>query len=85
MQGRWVPGVVVRQAESPCSYMVKGPSGREYRRNHKHLRKVVESVPVPIDIDDTYDDPPPQAISVNDPNDLPSQIAVVTKLQVVES
>ena len=72
MQGRWVPGVVVRQAETPHSYMVKGPSGHEYRRNRKHLRKVVESVPVPIYIDNTYGDPPPQAISANDPNDSPS-------------
>ena len=54
MQGRWVPGVVIRQAETPRSYVVRGPSGHEYRRNRKHLRKVVESVPSTMDI--VYDD-----------------------------
>ena len=70
--GRWVPGVVIRQAETPRSYIVKGPSGHEYRRNRKHLKKVVEHAPIPMDIDDTGDDPTPQAISVNQSNDMPS-------------
>ena len=68
MQGRWVPGVVIRQAETPRSYVVRGPSGREYRRNCKHLRKVVESVPSTMNMDIVYDDSEQQA-SVTEPVD----------------
>ena len=61
MQGRWVPGVVIRLAETPRSYIIKGPSGHEYRRNRKHLRKVAESVPMTLNMDIPYDDPEQQA------------------------
>ena len=70
MQGRWVPGVVVRQAETPRSYIVKGPSGHEYRRNRKHLRKVAESVPMNIYMDIPCDDSEQQA-NVTEPSDEP--------------
>ena len=29
MQGRWIPGVVIRQAEAPHLYVVRGPRGHE--------------------------------------------------------
>ena len=60
MQGRWVPGVVIRQAETPRSYVVRGPRGHEYRRNRKHLRKVAESVPLLMNMDLTNDYSEPQ-------------------------
>ena len=55
MQGRWVSGVVIRQAETPCLYVVSIPSGHVYRRNRKHLRKVAESVPLLMNMDLTND------------------------------
>ena len=56
IQGRWVPGVVIGRAETtPHSYVARGPSGHEYRRNRKHLREVAESVPLLINMDLTND------------------------------
>jgi len=55
MQNRWVPGVVICQAETPHSYVVRGLRGHEYRRNRKHLRKVAESVPLLMNMDLTND------------------------------
>ena len=63
--------MVVRQAESPHSYIVRGPSGCEYRRNRKHLRKVAESAPIPIDIDDTDEDSLTQSVSGGYSSDSP--------------
>ena len=70
MQGRWVPGVVIRLAETPRSYIIKGPSGHEYKRNRKHLRKVAESVPMTLNMDIPYDDPEQQA-NVTEAHDEP--------------
>ena len=50
VQNTWLSGIVVWRAETPQSYIVRGPSGCEYQRNHKHHWKVA---PPPIDIDDT--------------------------------
>ena len=61
MEGRWVPGVVIHQAETSCSYIVREPSGRKYRRNRRHLRKVVESVPTTMNMDIVCDDLEQQA------------------------
>jgi len=72
MQGRWVPGVVIRQAETPRSYIVKGPSGCEYQRNCKYLRKVAESVPLPMEIDDTDENLAPPPTSNNCSSDSPT-------------
>ena len=53
VEDQWVPGVVVKLADAPRSYIVRGPNGREYRRNHKHLRKVSQaSETLSIDDDD---------------------------------
>ena len=71
MQGRWVPGVVIRQAETPRSYIVKGPSGHEYRRNRKHLRKVAESVPMTFNMDIPCDDSEQQANVTELPDEPP--------------
>ena len=68
MQARWVLGVVIHQAETLLSYIVSGPSGHEYRRNCKHLRKVVESVPTTINMDIVCDDSERQA-NVTEPVD----------------
>ncbi|UYV62932.1 K02A2.6-like [Cordylochernes scorpioides] len=35
---KWVPATVTAKHETPRSYMVKTPSGSEYRRNRSHLR-----------------------------------------------
>ncbi|UYV79424.1 hypothetical protein LAZ67_17002555, partial [Cordylochernes scorpioides] len=35
---KWVPATVTVKHETPRSYMVKTPSGSEYRRNRSHLR-----------------------------------------------
>ncbi|UYV80685.1 K02A2.6-like [Cordylochernes scorpioides] len=35
---KWVPATVTAKNETPRSYMVKTPSGSEYRRNRSHLR-----------------------------------------------
>ena len=78
MQGRWVPGVIIRQAETPRSYIVKGPSGREYQRNRKHLRKVNESIPLPMDIDDTDENPTPPPVSTNHSGDSPMSTTIRT-------
>ena len=68
MRGRWVPGVLISQAEIPRSYVVRGTSGRQYRRNRKHLRKVVESVPTTMNMDIVCDDSEQQA-NVTEPVD----------------
>ena len=52
---------MIRLAETPRSYIIKGPSGHEYRRNRKHLRKVAKSVPMTLNMDIPYDDPEQQA------------------------
>ena len=71
MQGRWVPGVVICQAETPHSYIVKGPNGHEYRKNHKHLRKVAESVPETMDMDIPCDNSEQQAMVMEHPDEPP--------------
>ncbi len=71
MQGRWVPGVVICKADTPRSYIVKGPNGHEYRRNRKHLRKVAESVPETMDMDIPCDNSEQQAIVTEHPDELP--------------
>ena len=58
VQDRWIPCTVVRQADAPRSYVVKGLNGQEYRRNRKHLRRVNEPPLTTIDVDDV--EPPPQ-------------------------
>jgi len=40
VQDQWVPGVVVKLTDAPRLYLVRGPNGREYHRNRKHLRRV---------------------------------------------
>jgi len=65
MQRRWVPGVVIWQAETLRSYILKGPSSHEYQRNHKYLRKVAESILLPVDIDDTDENPAPPPVSTD--------------------
>jgi len=73
VQNRWVPGTVVRKANTPRSYVVRGLNGQEYRRNRKHLRKVNEPSPVPVDIDDIDEptlqqqEPPQVEQSINSP------------------
>ena len=57
VQGIWVPGIVVCQAESSQSYRVNGPSGHEYRRNCKHLRKLLNLLYNSVVIDDLDEDP----------------------------
>ena len=57
VQGIWVPGILIWQAESSQSYRVNGPSGHEYRRNCKHLRKVAKPVANSVVIDDLGEDP----------------------------
>jgi len=52
VQDEWVPRVVVKLTDAPRSYIVRGPSGREYRRNRKHLRRVETSVLAPSSDDD---------------------------------
>ena len=71
MQGRWVPGVVIRQAETPRSYIVRGPSGHEYRRNRKHLRKVAESTQMTMNMHMPCDDDLEQQTNVTEPPDEP--------------
>lgn len=66
VQDKWVPCTVVRQADTPRSYIVKGRNGQEYRRNRKHLRKVNEPPPTTIDFEDT--EPAPQPPPVELPN-----------------
>ncbi|UYV63288.1 K02A2.6-like [Cordylochernes scorpioides] len=41
---KWVPATVTAKHETPRSYMVKTPSGSEYRRNRSHLRPIKFSV-----------------------------------------
>ena len=42
MEGRPIPGIVSRQEDTPCSYLVETPSG-QVRRNCSHLRGRSES------------------------------------------
>ena len=39
VQSHWIPAVVVKEAGTPHSYIVRTRDGRNYRRNRKHLRK----------------------------------------------
>ena len=48
---------------------MKESSGCEYRRNRKHLRKVVEPVASPVVIDDLDEDPTPQPVLVEHSSD----------------
>ena len=66
VQDKWVPCTVVRQADTPRSYIVKGLNGQEYRRNRKHLRKVNGPPLTTIDVEDT--EPAPQLPPVEPPN-----------------
>ena len=66
VQDKWVPCTVVRQADTPRSYIVKGLNGQEYRRNRKHLRKVNGLPLTTIDVEDT--EPAPQLPPVEQPN-----------------
>ena len=52
LQDRWIPCTVVRQADAPRPYVVKGLNGQEYRRNRKHLRRVNEPPLTTVDVDD---------------------------------
>ena len=70
LQGRWVPGVVIQQAESPYSYIVRGPCGHEYGRNHKHLRKVAELTPMTMNMHIPCDHSEQQT-NVTEPPDEP--------------
>ena len=36
-QGQWKPAVVIRPAETDCSYHIRSAEGPEYRRNRCHL------------------------------------------------
>ena len=38
VSNKWLPVVVTYVIKTPCSYVVKRPDGRKYRRNRKHLR-----------------------------------------------
>ena len=69
VQNKWVPGVVIQEAETAHSYIVREPTGREYRKNHKHLQKVPEYIPVPIDIDDTNENAELQHVSSDHTSD----------------
>ena len=66
VQDKWVPCTVVRQADTPRSYIVKGLNGQEYHRNRKHLRKVNGPPLTTIDVEDT--EPAPQPPPVEQPN-----------------
>ena len=53
VQDKLIPCTVVRQADTPCSYIVKGLNGQELCRNHKHLRKVNGPPLTTTDVEDT--------------------------------
>ena len=43
-QGHWNPAIIQKQCEEPRSYIIKTASGKELRRNRKHIREAGDAV-----------------------------------------
>lgn len=43
-QGRWKPAVIIQQADTERSYLLRTPDGQVYRRNRRHLRNTKENL-----------------------------------------
>ena len=67
---KWLTGTVLEILERGCSYIIKGPNGKKYRRNRAHLKplfhdrssfqdppKVQKKNPSKIDNVDSFQDP----------------------------
>ncbi|KAJ3609972.1 hypothetical protein NHX12_022066 [Muraenolepis orangiensis] len=48
----WEPAVVMHERDKPRSYVVQTPSGKTFRRNRRHLRKIHPSLCVDTDPDE---------------------------------
>ena len=74
VQGHWIPAVVVREADTPHSYIVQTSEGRNYRRNRKHLRKSTNpATDLTSDNDDDFEvsAEPTSSNELNEPGTLP--------------
>ena len=79
VKDQWVPGKVVKLADTPRSYIVRGPSGQEYRCNHRHLKKVDKTIVTSSADDEDESGPAEQAQENVEPADVFGSTDLMTR------